>query len=270
MAAVLLILKIIGVIVLVMLVVLLISLFAALFVPTKYKIDIDAGSDERYEEFPGAEILSNCDMTADVSWLFRFLHATARYRAQDHKAEFSVRICGIRLPVERLLGVGKKEKKDKKPEPEKTSEQSGLYEKLRKIKNKTEYYKRVLTSSCAERAFAVIQTQLSGMMFSLLPDTFDIEGAVGLGDPAATGKAMQYASYLYPIAPEHLRVRFDFEWIILKLSGYIKGKIRLSSLVFPALRIILNRDVRHILSALRRGEKQKGRKRAHAARSQKA
>ena len=83
---------------------------------------------------------------------------------------------------------------------------------------------------------------------------------LGLGDPARSAQVFAVQGYLYPITAGHVAVGTDFELYRYDLHGAAQGRICLFSLAYDGIRILLNgirillnRDVRRLITRLRRG-----------------
>lgn len=221
-----------------------------LFVPFRYEIRAVNDNPERYEEFPGMEALDHFSAEARVRWLFGFLSASFRYRRETKETAFSVKILWFRLPVEKLFSRGQKhEKKAETTGEEKAA--PGFFERVRILKSKFDRYQKVLCSRCAGRAFSFLKEQLMILLTAVLPDEWELSGELGAGDPAATGKMIQFISFIYPLSPESIQVSFDFEAFQANLYLRIRGAVRMYTVLVHVLKILFNKDVKKVFRALR-------------------
>lgn len=245
-------LSIIGIILRILLIlvcILAVLIVLVLFAPFRYEIRAVNDNPERYEEFPGMEALDHFSAEARVRWLFGFLSASFGYRRETGKSDFNVKILWFRLPVEKLLSRGRKHEKTKAPEELRTS--PGLLERVRAFREKFDRYQKVLCSRCAGRAFSFIKEQLMLLLAAVLPDEWELAGELGAGDPAATGKLIQFISFIYPLSPESIQTSFDFEAFRVNLHLRIKGRIRMFTVLKHVLKLLLNKDVKKVIRALR-------------------
>ena len=95
-----------------------------------------------------------------------------------------------------------------------------------------------------------------------------IQGTVRFGtdDPAKTGMLIGCLYILYPVFPEKLRVEPEFLESCLEADIQIKGHLILFVLVYHAVRILLQKDVRKLISRIRGSEKKKTKKKNHKGR----
>lgn len=220
-----------------------------LFVPFRYDIRAVNDNPERYEEFPGMVALERFSAEGRIRWLFGFFSASFQYRRETKERHISVKILWLRLPVEKFFSRGGKRKEETVSEEKKPS--PGFFERVRALRDKFDKYQKVLCSRCAGRAFSFIKEQLMMLLAAVLPDEWYIRGDLGAGDPAATGKIIQFISFIYPFSPESVQTTFDFEAFRVNLELKIRGRIRMFTVLVHALKILFNKDVRKVFRALK-------------------
>ena len=131
---------------------------------------------------------------------------------------------------------------------------------LQKIKNKIEYWKNLLTSEPMKDAIATLWKRTKGLLRHILPRKLTGRVHFGFDDPSMTGKVLAYLSMLYPFTKDNLVIEPEFETEELILEGNLafRGRIRLGYLVYVALSVVLNKNIRRQYKRLRQGGKEDG------------
>ncbi len=131
---------------------------------------------------------------------------------------------------------------------------------LQKIKNKIEYWKNLLTSEPMKDAIATLWKRTKGLLRHILPRKLTGRVHFGFDDPSMTGKVLAYLSMLYPFTKDNLVIEPEFETEELILEGNLtfRGRIRLGYLVYVALCVVLNKNIRRQYKRLRQGGKEDG------------
>lgn len=84
---------------------------------------------------------------------------------------------------------------------------------------------------------------------------FQICGIIGLDNPCSTGQAIALISVVQTFVPFDVDVQGDFENNVLEGSLYIKGKVRISSIVFPVIWYLLTKPVRTVVIDYVKGDR---------------
>lgn len=85
----------------------------------------------------------------------------------------------------------------------------------------------------------------------LIPKKHYIYVHYGSDDPGSTGQIAGYVAMAQAAVPLNLCFVPEFEEEVMEVKGYIYGKIRLISLVIPALKIVLDRRLRRLLKQIK-------------------
>ncbi len=96
----------------------------------------------------------------------------------------------------------------------------------------------------------LILKQLKKLGKHLLPTYFQLEGRLGLGDPAKTGRIVGQVYRFYPLYGEHIRLDGVYDEKVTEGTVEIRGRIRLGILVEIAVRLLLNKNFRKWLRQL--------------------
>ncbi len=96
-----------------------------------------------------------------------------------------------------------------------------------------------------------ITRELMGLLRRLAPKKGGGYIRFGTGDPYNTGRVMEAAAFLYPLYGESVELIPIFDRSELRSELDIRGRFRLSNIVFPLLRLYRSRDVRYFIQELR-------------------
>ena len=131
---------------------------------------------------------------------------------------------------------------------------------IQKVKNKIDYWKNLLTSDPMKEAMGFLWKKTKGLLHHILPRRMTGRIHFGFEDPSKTGKMLAYFSMLYPFTKENLVIEPEFETEELILEGDIafRGRIRLGYLVYVALSVVLNKNIRRQYKRLRQGGNKDG------------
>ena len=131
---------------------------------------------------------------------------------------------------------------------------------IQKVKNKIDYWKNMLTSAPMKEAMEFLWKKTKGLLHHILPRKITGRIHFGFEDPSKTGKTLAYFSMLYPFTKENLVIEPEFETEELILEGDIafRGTIRLGYLVYVALSVVLNKNIRRQYKRLRQGGNKDG------------
>lgn len=175
--------------------------------------DTDAGSEETREAIP-KERSENAD--------------SPEQETAEEKQSFGERIKGLEEKLE------------------------SAQDKLDDIRDNLEYYLDLLGQARTQEALKTVTGQLLRMLRHILPSRLAIHAIIGIPDPAAMGQLMAVQGMLYPVLHQKVLIEPDFEEKRMEGTLAAQGRIRLVTLLFCAIRIILKRDVIYLIKRLRR------------------
>ena len=101
----------------------------------------------------------------------------------------------------------------------------------------------------------LILKQLKKLGKHLLPTYFQLEGRLGLGDPAKTGRIVGQVYRFYPLYGNHIRLDGVYDEKVAEGTVEIRGRIRLGILVEIAVRLLLNKNFRKWLRQMKKKDK---------------
>lgn len=220
MSVLLAILKGIGLVILALVLLVLFVLTLVLFVPFRYRLE---GAYEKKLTVRGR-----------VSWFFRLVTIRACY---DGALTYRIKIAGIPFEL-------KKTKQTKEPEP--------TQERQKKKKGNLGYYLELIEQEDTRIAVCNVLHQAGRMLRHILPRKLEVHLIVGTGDPASMGQLMAVQGILYPLLYGSVWLEPDFEQKRAEGTLLAEGRIRVSSLLYFALRMLLKKELFHLLKQLSR------------------
>ena len=125
-------------------------------------------------------------------------------------------------------------------------------DKLKGIKEKAEKIETLWLSDHMVKSRSLLGRQLTYLLKHTRPRHLSGFIRFGFEDPSTTGYAMALYGILYPIWSPKLDLEPDFEKQLLECHILIKGKIRVWNFARVALRMLLSRDVRHVIGDVKK------------------
>lgn len=125
-------------------------------------------------------------------------------------------------------------------------------EKLEDIRENLRYYLDLFEQTDTRIAVCNILRQTGRMLRHILPKKLEAHLIVGTGDPASMGQLMAAWGILYPLLYGSVWLEPDFEQKRTDAALTAQGRIRVVSLLFLAFRILLKKEMIHLLKRLRR------------------
>lgn len=123
------------------------------------------------------------------------------------------------------------------------------------IKEKFEFFEELKAKYDLKGIFDVTILLFKKIFKGLGLKLFQICGIIGLDNPCSTGQAIGLISVVQTFVPFDIDIQGDFENNILEGSLYIKGKVRLSSIVFPVVWYLLTKPVRTVVIDYVKGDR---------------
>lgn len=147
----------------------------------------------------------------------------------------------------------KKDVKDSKEIKDKSNTEkplSGIKSKLEKFNETKDKFSDIINDDGNREFFKKVLNNLKTILKKLLPKKHHFRLKYGSDDPASTGQVTGYVAMAMAAVPVNLDFTPVFDEEILEAEGYIYGKIRVISLVIPLLKIILNKQFKHLRKQL--------------------
>lgn len=123
------------------------------------------------------------------------------------------------------------------------------------IKEKIEFFEDLKAKYDLKGIFDVTILLFKKIFKGLGLKLFQICGIIGLDNPCSTGQAIALISVVQTFVPFDVDVQGDFENDVLEGSLYIKGKVRISSIVFPVIWYLLTKPVRTVVIDYVKGDR---------------
>lgn len=144
---------------------------------------------------------------------------------------------------------------ESKAEEEDLPRLAAINEKLDSLAGKLDEFQGYWYDEKNRRTMRLIGKQLKKMGRHLKPTHFLVEGELGLGDPAKTGKIIGTLYSFYPIFRDNVRIQGNYEEKVMKFRLELKGRLRLGIFVEVALRLLLDKNLRHWIKKLTHKDK---------------
>ncbi|MCM1536975.1 MAG: DUF2953 domain-containing protein [bacterium] len=126
--------------------------------------------------------------------------------------------------------------------------------KIEHVKEQIGYYCGVLKSEEGQNSIALVKRELGRLLRHIAPTKLTGSLTLGMEDPAATGQIVAILSMFYPIYGNNVSITPDFDEQCIRGSLYLKGRIRIFTLIRIAWRVYFNKDMKKFLHMLKREE----------------
>ncbi len=127
-----------------------------------------------------------------------------------------------------------------------------ISDKLKSLKKKKDGYTKLVNNVRTKEAIRVAKAQLIAILKHLKPTKIKGQLVYGTGDPATTGQHLGYMSVLFPLYCDHIDVTPDFMEKRLEGDLFMKGRIRLITIGWCALKVIWNKNVKITISRFKK------------------
>lgn len=245
----LVILQWIGRILLVLFLVVLVLVLLVLLVPIRYQGRFSVEDPEPHEAAEWERVLHSAEGSLRASWMGPLLRITADW--QD-ALQLDLQVLFVHKDPRSL--IPQKETQDREtPSQDRTEQSPG--DRIRALYRKVDYYKRVLQKEETGYTLSKVRRILFKTLRRILPQRWQLEGDIGLGDPAATARVLEVHGMLIPLTAGHAVIRPEFLQYRMNARGYCKGRIRLIHLVVAAVQIVTDRRIRQTIRRIRNADR---------------
>ena len=104
-----------------------------------------------------------------------------------------------------------------------------------------------LKSDEVKQALSLCFGQLLKIWKSIRPKKIRVHIVVGMEDPAATGKILEFYSILYPYIGKHVNIRPDFDHPIIHGDFLIRGQVISYVVLLAAFKIYRDKNIRKVM-----------------------
>ena len=105
-----------------------------------------------------------------------------------------------------------------------------------------------------QKAIVLALKEVGGILKGLLPKKVKGYVRYGSGDPCKTGQTLGYLAAAYPLYGRSLSIYPDFEEKTLEGDIDLKGRVFLATIVWAGLKLILNKNIKYVISFVRNKE----------------
>ncbi len=133
-----------------------------------------------------------------------------------------------------------------------------ICDKIKQVHDHISYYHGVITGEEGQAVIRLIKTELGKLLLHIAPEKCRINVSFGFDDPATTGQIMAILGMIYPIWSYDISIHPDFENTLIKGNVYIRGRIRLFTLIRIAWKVYFNKNLKKVLVLLRKGGAEHG------------
>ena len=199
------------------------------------KDDVAEKTDDTVKEDAG----ENTDDISDDDTSGKVLNVNAAEKTADPEKE---RLQGHKV------GKKKKRKKDDTDEGKEEPKKQGIVKKAKNLYN-------IKNDPRAREFYRVAKKRVIKIVRHILPRKLKGSIRFGTGDPCSTGKILGAAAMMYPIYGGHISVEPVFEEKALEFDLYLRGRIRVITVLLPALRTYWSRDFKYLRKKIKKAVK---------------
>ena len=122
----------------------------------------------------------------------------------------------------------------------------------KKLKRKLEHYYRVFTSDVCKEAFKTCKSRLIKLIKHILPKKAKCNVFFGMDDPAVTVNILAIHGILYSVLGDIIILNPSFEEVILKGDFNFKGKIRIATVLYQVIRVLLDENCKRFYKIVKK------------------
>lgn len=122
--------------------------------------------------------------------------------------------------------------------------------KLTELIRKKERIMEMIRDERNRKTFRLVRRQLGKVIRHIRPGKIQGKLTFGFDDPYRTGQALSAAALLCPVYRNSLQITPVFDRSVLEGELQVRGRIRLSAILFAALRLLMDRNFRRLAGKL--------------------
>lgn len=128
-----------------------------------------------------------------------------------------------------------------------------VYDKIKEIWANIQYYAEVFEEEETKNAFALCRQQLSKIWKNIRPKRFEVKMRIGTGEPDTTGYVLALHGMMYPLVGNNIFIEPDFENQVFEGSFFVKGRVTLFVLLYVAVKLYFDENIRYFLKRFKKG-----------------
>lgn len=117
-----------------------------------------------------------------------------------------------------------------------------------KLTNKIEEIKSMVNDAENRELVSLIISQIKRLFKEIKPKKYDINVHFGFQEPDVTGKVLMYIAVFYGITGLNINIKPEFEEKIFEGDCYLKGRVRVITLLLIALKVYKNKRFKQIIN----------------------
>lgn len=122
-----------------------------------------------------------------------------------------------------------------------------IYDTLKSIKEKKDKIFAWFSNKENQKTIRLLVKQGKKLIKHILPVKGKGNITFGFEDPYLTGQVLMYVSVIYPLCHKQINLYPDFEQSLFKAEGSFYGRIRVGTLLFICLRMLMDKNFRKLL-----------------------
>lgn len=123
---------------------------------------------------------------------------------------------------------------------------SGLKRFILKSRNQFSLLKAFLQDEINRQGIKKIWDSVKKLVRHILPEKLSADLRFGTGDPCSTGQVLAIISLTYQLYEKSIRIIPDFEESVIEGNVFIKGRIRLGTLLIITIKLLLNKNFKQL------------------------
>lgn len=127
-----------------------------------------------------------------------------------------------------------------------------IYDRIIAIKSFANQILDFLKDENNQAGFHTVKIQLLRLWRHMKPKKYKLDMNFGTGDPASTGQLLGVMSFTYPVFKNNLKIMPDFEKQILEGNFFLKGRIQVYMLVWIAISLYREKNIKSMLDQLQK------------------
>lgn len=178
-------------------------------------------------------------------------------RQEEEEAEILAELEEELLQEERAAQEQKKEaapekKKKRKPRPKLPFSFQGICDKLKQAGEKKDRAAEFLKNEENKKTFRLVKRQLRALFRHVLPGRMKGKVKFGFDDPYTTGQVLMCISPFYGMYGKRFQVIPVFEEPVLEGEVWMKGRVRIGTVLAIGIRMLFDRNFRTLLRTWRK------------------